>query len=112
MPPQGSRDDHPFMESFAVLWSESDTPARAGKLQLEPNGLTFEGPHFDHHVYYEDIEAVRVARNPAERLAGRPALVVNLAVGGPLRIGSLEGVGVLTELAERLGHLTATHLFV
>jgi hypothetical protein len=112
MPLPGSGDDHPSMESFAVLWSESDTPARAGKLQLEPSGLTFEGPHFDHRVYYEDIEAVHVARNPSERLAGRPALVVDLAVGGPLRIGSLEGVGVLTELAERLGHLTATHLLV
>jgi hypothetical protein len=104
--------EHPSMESFAVLWSESDLPARAGKLQLDPTGLTFEGPHFDHHVYYEDIEAVHVARDRNERLAGRPALVLDLAVGGPLRIGSLEGVGVLTELAERLGHLTATHLFV
>jgi hypothetical protein len=100
------------MESFAVLWSESDVPARAGKLQLEAAGLTFEGPRFDHHVYYEDIEAVHVAREPGERLAGRPALVLDLAVGGPLRIGSLEGVGVLTELAERLGHLTATQLLV
>src|ERR1700758_4621013 len=106
------RDEHPSMESFAVLWSESHLPARAGKLQLDASGLTFEGPHFDHHVYYEDIEAVHVARHPAERLAGRPALVIDLAVGGPLRIGSLEGVGVLSELAERLGHLTATHLLV
>jgi hypothetical protein len=112
MPLGASCAEHPSMESFAVLWSESDLPARAGKLQLDPTGLTFEGPHFDHHVYYEDIEAVHVARDRNERLAGRPALVLDLAVGGPLRIGSLEGVGVLTELAERLGHLTATHLLV
>ena len=39
----------------------------------------------------------------AERLGGRPALVLELAVGGPLRIGQLGGVGVLIELAERIG---------
>jgi hypothetical protein len=100
------------MESFAVLWSESSLPARAGKLELEDAALRFEGQGFVHRVFYEDIEAVHVARARSERLAGRPALVLDLAVGGPLRVGSLEGLGVLSELAERLGHLTATHLFV
>jgi hypothetical protein len=38
--------------------------------------------------------------------------VLDLAAGGPLRIGSVNGVGVLSELAERLGRLTATHLAV
>ena len=55
---------------------------------------------------------MHVGRANRERLAGRPALVLDLAVGGPLRIGSLEGLGVLSELAERMGHLTATHLLV
>ena len=106
------------MTSYAVLWSEPEQPVRAGKLELEPNALRFEGARGGrtsrhvHRVFYEDIESVHVGRSVRERLAGRPALVVDLAVGGPLRIGSLEGVGVLTELAERLGHLTATHLLV
>jgi hypothetical protein len=99
------------MESFAVLWSESYHSPRAGKLELEPSGMRFEG-EATQRVYYEDIEGVHVARDRRERLAGRPALVVDLAVGGPLRIGSLGGVGILTELAERLGRLTATHLHV
>ena len=38
---------------------------------------------------------------------GRPALVLDLAVGGSLRIASFAGVGVLSELAERLSHLSA-----
>jgi hypothetical protein len=100
------------MESFAVLWSESSLPAKAGKLELEDAALRFEGPGFVHRIFYEDIEAVHVGRQRAERLAGRPALVLDLAVGGPLRIGSLGGVGVLSELAERMGHLTATRLTV
>ncbi|MGH2935040.1 MAG: hypothetical protein ACRDL2_11080 [Gaiellaceae bacterium] len=100
------------MESFAVLWSESSLPAKAGKLELEDAALRFEGPGFVHRIFYEDIEAVHVGRQRTERLAGRPALVLDLAVGGPLRIGSLGGVGVLSELAERMGHLTATRLTV
>ena len=100
------------MESFAVLWGEQDHAPAAGKLELESAALHFEGSHLQHRVFYEDIEAVRVARDRRERLAGRPALVLDLAVGGPLRIGSLGGIGMLTELAERLGHLTATHLAV
>jgi len=100
------------MESFAVLWSDQYHSPRAGKLELDDSGLRFEGQEAAERVYYEDIEAVHVARDRKERLGGRPALVLDLAVGGPLRIGSLGGVGILTELAERLGHLTATPLHV
>lgn len=104
------------MESYAVLWSESSDGVEAGKLELEPTGLRFEGRRGDsggprvHRVFYEDIEGVHVGRRLAERLAGRPSLVLELAVGGPLRIGSLDRVGIVAELAERLGHLKATPL--
>jgi len=111
MPAPPFEDDYPSMESFAVIWSESNRSPRVGKLELEPGGLRFEGRQ-THRVFYEDIESVHVARDGAERIAGRPALVLDLAVGGPLRIGSVSGVGVLSELAEQLGHLTATHLAV
>ena len=43
----------------------------------------------------------------AERLGGRPALVLELASGGPVRIASLGGVGMLIELAEEIGELKA-----
>ena len=104
------------MSSYAVLWSEPGQPVRAGKLELELESLRFEGalgsrsPRHIHRVAYEDIDAVHVGRGPRERLAGRPALVLDRFVGGPVRIGSVQGVGVLNELAERLGHLTATPL--
>jgi hypothetical protein len=106
------------MESFAVIWSDSTGPIVAGKLVLEAAALRFEGPGgrngspFVHRVYYEDIESVYVGRDNGDRLAGRQSLVLELAVGGRLRIGSVNGVGVLTELASRLGHLTATNLAV
>jgi hypothetical protein len=106
------------MESFAVLWSRPGGTVQAGKLELDDRALRFEGAARDRrsagvqHVYYEEIESVHVGRQSGERLAGRPALVLDLATGGPLRIGSLNGPGILSELAERLGHLTATRLVV
>jgi hypothetical protein len=96
------------MESYAVLWSEPSEPVEAGKLELEAKCLRFEGsggtrraPHV-HRVEYAEIEAVHVGRDSPERLGGRPALVLDLVTGGPLRIGSIAGVGLLSELAERL----------
>jgi hypothetical protein len=101
------------MESYAVMWSGSSDGVEVGKLELEPESLRFEGARASvHRVFYEDIEAVHVGRGLGERLGGRPSLVLDLAVGGPLRIGSLDRVGVLTELAERLGHLKATPLAI
>jgi hypothetical protein len=104
------------MTSYAVLWSEPGQPLRAGKLELEPTALRFEGTNGTrssrhvHRVFFEEIESVHVGRTGRERLAGRPSLVVELSVGGPLRIGSVQGVGVLSELSGLLGHLTATRL--
>jgi hypothetical protein len=95
------------MESFAVLWSDSDHAPHVGKLVLGAVALQFDGRR-THSVPYADIESVHVTRHRDGRIGGRPALVLDLAVGGPVRIASFFGVGVLSELAERLGRLTAT----
>ena len=91
------------MESYAVLWSAPSEPVEAGKLELEPAGLQFEGSAGSRQVSYGEIEAVHVGRVGPERLGGRPALVLDLVAGGPLRIGSINGAGLLHELDERLG---------
>jgi hypothetical protein len=103
------------MQSYAVLWADPVEEVEPGKLELESAGLRFEGAHGAsagrvHRVYYEDIEAVHVGRDPAERVAGKPALVLDLAVGGPLRIASIDGAGTVNELVEELARLTATRL--
>ena len=41
-----------------------------------------------------------------ERLCGKPAVVVDLEEGGPLRIGSVDGVGTVSELADELTRLS------
>lgn len=99
------------MESFAVLWSEPDQVPHVGRLELGPAGLRFDG-RLTQSVRYADIESVHVARDRKARIAGRPALVLGLAAGGPVRIGAVGGVGVLSELAERLSRLTATRTAV
>ena len=91
------------MESYAVLWSAPSGPVEAGKLELEPRGLRFEGSAGSRQVSYAEIEALHIGRLGAERLGGRPALVLDLLAGGPLRIGSINGAGLLQELAQRLG---------
>ena len=99
------------MSSYAVLWSEPLCDLETGKLELDPRSIRFEGSHgrrsrFVHRVYYEDIEGVRIGHYPGERLRGRPAVVVDLLGGGPLRIGGVDGVGTVAELADELTRLS------
>jgi hypothetical protein len=95
------------MSGYAVLWSEPRREVEAGKLELDGTSLRFEGSRCprgarSYRVYYSDIDGVRVGHQPRERLAGRPTLVLDLAGGGPLRIGSVEGAGTVSELADEL----------
>lgn len=99
------------MESFAVLWSGSDDSPHVGKLELGAAALRVDGRETQ-SVPYADIESVHVARDGRARIAGRPALVLHLRAGGSLRIASFAGVGVLSELAERLSFLAATSTVV
>ena len=100
------------MSSYAVLWSEPQHEVEAGKLELEPASLRFEGSRgrrgaHVHRVSYADIYGVRVGHGAQERLGGRPSLVLELAIGGPLRIGSVDCVGTVSELADELTRLSA-----
>ena len=72
-------------------------------ITFDEDGLYFHGHERVCALRYEDLESVKVARDSKLRLAGRPVLVLELAGAGAVRIGSLGGVGVLSELAERLG---------
>ncbi len=99
------------MSSYAVLWSEPRHEIEAGKLELEARSLRFEGSRGRrsarvHRVSYEDIDGVRIGHRKQERLGGRPAIVLDLAAGGPLRIGSVDGVGTVAELADELTRLS------
>jgi hypothetical protein len=105
------RKDDAGMASYSVIWDDS-SDCEAGRLDVEPHGIRFEGISHSHTVFFEDIESVHVGRAPAERLRGRPSLVLDRHAGRPVRIGSLDGLGSLNELAGMLGRLTATPLSV
>jgi hypothetical protein len=98
------------MSTYAVLWSRPPREVEAGKLELEPTGLRFEGSRTRraahvHRLPYCDIERVRIGRRRHERLLGRPSLVLDLVAGGLLRIGLVDTPGVRSELADELTRL-------
>jgi hypothetical protein len=106
-----SEADHEDMSSYAVVWSEPQCEPEAGKLELEPESIRFEGSHRGghgcvHRVRYDDIAGVRIGHHAGERLFGKPAVVVELDEDGPVRIGSVDGIGTLTELADELTRMT------
>jgi len=97
------------MSSYAVLWSEPLCKPETGKLELDPESIRFEGSEGGgcvHRIYYDDIDGVRIGYLQPDRLAGRPVVVVDLEEGGPLRIGSVDGVGIVSELADELTRLS------
>ena len=100
------------MSSYAVLWSQPRREVEAGKLELEPGGIRFEGSRARrrahvHRLRYREIEGVRIGRGAQERLCGRPSVVLDLAAGGALRIGLVDGPGKRGELADELTRLSA-----
>ena len=53
-------------------------------------------------IPYRSLERMRVASAPGERIGGRPTLVVERRDEEPIEIASVGGIGVVSELAERL----------
>jgi hypothetical protein len=92
--------------SLPVVWSEDGGPTQPGRLDLTGDRLHFNGGSrsepYSLDIALSRVESVRMARRPAERLGGRAALVVELRDGRRVSIASIDRVGTLLELAERL----------
>lgn len=98
--------------SYAVVWREASGPRHAGRLELGPTALGFKGTDPDgrlrvERLLYEDLSAVRVGRSAEDRLDGHPALVLERRAGGHISVVSLDGLGIVHELAGRVAELTA-----
>lgn len=95
--------------TYAVSWEEPDGSTGSGRLELGARALVLHGQNGSGAVTesfpYRGIEHVRVARGPAERLADRPTLVVDLARGGTLRLAGVAQPGIVAELATRISSL-------
>ena len=66
--------------SYGVVWRIGENPLARGKLELLPRVVRLGGVTGEEHVAldipYEELEGVHVGRAPAERLNGRPTLVL------------------------------------
>jgi hypothetical protein len=94
-------------KSYAVTWREETLPTYTGKLELGPSGLRFEGGSTRGRssvqaVPYSDIVSVWIGRGREQRVQGRPVLLLERRSGGLIRIASLNGLGTIREIADRL----------
>jgi hypothetical protein len=93
--------------TYAVLWCENDGPELAGRLSMEPAGVTLFGTAAGRQpasrdVQFAELEDVYVERTAPPRHSWRPSLVLLTRAGDRLEIGSLQGLGALYELAEEV----------
>jgi hypothetical protein len=92
--------------TYAVVWRSNGGAPDVGRLDLTCGLLRLTGrPGYE--LAYDEIAVVRIERQSASRLAGRPTLVVETRTGEILHIASLEGPGSLHELEERLQGIRA-----
>lgn len=87
--------------SYAVVWSDGD---KLGSGRLEACGDRFELHGREAHVSipFADVAGASIARKQVDRLRGLPVLLLRRGDREPVRIASLEGPGVLYELARHV----------
>jgi hypothetical protein len=92
--------------SYGVVWREGTAPLASGKLELRADALRLDGmagrEPVSRDVAYDSLATVRVGRSAAERITGRPSLLLERRSGPPIAITSVSQPGVLVEIAERL----------
>jgi hypothetical protein len=95
--------------TYAVVWREGDEPAASGRLEVRRRSVAFTGAEhgraFERVIPIESLSAIRVGRAPADRLAGRPSLVLEPRVGPTIRVASVAQPGIISELAQRIAEL-------
>ncbi|HSK15394.1 MAG TPA: hypothetical protein VK915_04420 [Gaiellaceae bacterium] len=96
--------------TYAVVWRDPSGVSQPGRLVVGAKALRFEGGRgrlSARTLAYTDVSRARVAAL-AERVGGRPTLVLERRAGRPpVRIAGVGGPGVLSELLDRLTPLVA-----
>jgi hypothetical protein len=96
--------------SYAVKWREPNGHMYLGKLELEPTSLVLQGRNGDERavrrtIPFDELRGFRLGLTEAERLDGRPTLVVERPGGDVLITSAVIHAGVLQELVHRLAEL-------
>jgi len=101
--------------TYAVKWREPDGQTFVGRLALGPRTLRLdgrrrgaEGPAVKRQFGYEELRGLRIGSRGADRLDGRPALVVERADGPYLVADAGMGAPIVQELVDRLADLRLT----
>ena len=89
---------------YAAVWQDGG-PVMAGRILLDSDALTFEGAGSGREascrIAFTSILSSHLGRSATERVAGRPALVLELEDGELIRIATPE-LGALHEIEEAL----------
>ncbi len=88
----------PAVAAYAVLWSDDDGDG-SGRLEVLADRFELSSKTVLLAVPFGDVTDAHIARGAGDRLRGLPVLSLHSAGGKGLRIASLEGTGVLHEIA-------------
>ena len=102
-------DDGHMRTSYGVVWRDGASPLAAGKLELLPRGLRLDGVGGTQDIPYELLAGVRVGRLAAERIGGRPSIVVERRSGAPVTISTVAKPSLVGEIVEQLAALQLGH---
>lgn len=100
------------MPTYAVKWREPDGQTFVGRLALGPHtlrldgrGLGAQGQAVKRQFSYQELRSLRIGSRGADRLDGRPTLVVERADGPYLVADAGMGAPTVQELVDRLAGL-------
>lgn len=100
------------MKTYAVKWREPDGQTFIGRLALGSRALRLDGrrcggedPPVSRRFGYAELRGPRIDSGGAQRLDGRPALVVERPDGDYLVAGAGLGAPIVQELVDRLAEL-------
>ena len=95
--------------SYGVVWREGARPLARGKLELLPHAVRLEGitgsEPTTREIAYDYLTDIHIGRSSAERICGRPSLVLLPRAGDMVSIASVAQSGIVTEIAEQLSAL-------
>jgi len=90
-----------YERSYAVVWSEGETLG-SGRLEACGDRFELQGRETRLSIAFSDLAGASISRRAADRLRGLPVLLLRRRDREPVRIASLEGPGVLHELAQHV----------
>jgi hypothetical protein len=92
--------------TYAVVWRENEGSDYSGRLELAGDGVVLSGSkagwrHAERELRYADLTELSLERAAANHVT-QPMLVLKTKGEDRIEIVSLDGLGALHELAERV----------